>query len=327
MDKQIRESATPIHIAFCVNDGYVPYITVTIKSIAENNRNADIVIHILTDTFSVRTRKRLEAVVGEYDNISLQIHEVDDTPLRGLKTGSYTIYTWYRILLPHILPDDTDRVLYLDADTLVLDGLEALFATDMSDSSVASVVEDRTFDDYHYDRLGYSRDKHYVCCGVLLMNLDYWRKHGLTEKIVSWAQEHNDELVYPDQDAINYICSDTKILLPLRYGIVQWFFTNDKFYDRPWLPQLEECVENPAIVHYAYCVPWYKDVSRHLYFDLWIKYNGMLRHPVRRRYKSKGWLKLKLIVWNLVHSFEKRQYMTAESVRAKIDDIKKNRVL
>lgn len=312
-----------IHIAFSVNDSYVKYIVVTIKSIAENNRNADIVIHVLTDVLSGRTRKSLDIIGREYDNISIQIHEVDDAPLRGLKTGSYTIYTWYRVLLPDILPDDIDRILYLDADTLVLDDLSSLFTIDMSGKSIASVVEDRTFDNYHYDRLGYGRDKHYVCCGVLLINLDYWREHCLTEKIIAWAQEHNDELVFPDQDAINYICSDTKILLPLRYGIVQWFFNNDKFYEQLWLPQLNECIENPAIVHYAYCVPWYKDVPKHIMYDRWQKYNRMLRHPVRRVYKSKGLLKLKLIIWNLLHAFAKRdESMTTDGIRAKINDIK-----
>ena len=31
-----------IHIALCVNDGYVPYVCVTIKSIIENHKNKEV---------------------------------------------------------------------------------------------------------------------------------------------------------------------------------------------------------------------------------------------------------------------------------------------
>ena len=39
----------PIHIAFCVNDKYIPYICVTIKSIIENNKNNVLHFHVISD--------------------------------------------------------------------------------------------------------------------------------------------------------------------------------------------------------------------------------------------------------------------------------------
>ena len=44
---------------------------------------------------------------------------------------------WYRIFLPELLPD-VDRVLYLDVDTLAMDSLEPLWATDLGGNYLAA---------------------------------------------------------------------------------------------------------------------------------------------------------------------------------------------
>ena len=46
---------------------------------------------------------------------------------------------WYRIFLPELLPD-VDRVLYLDVDTLAVDSLEPLWATDLGDAPGGAVT-------------------------------------------------------------------------------------------------------------------------------------------------------------------------------------------
>ena len=47
------------HFAFCVNDAYVPYIAVTIKSIRVHHPDEGLVFHILTDGVSEKNRARL----------------------------------------------------------------------------------------------------------------------------------------------------------------------------------------------------------------------------------------------------------------------------
>lgn len=309
------------HIAFCVDDIYAQYISVTIKSIAENfhiKGREGICIHIITDFISEKKLHRLNKIIKEYELLTLYIHKVDGSSLFELRTNGWGVYTWYRILLPNILSLGIDRVLYLDADTLVTADLSELFDMDMTNKSIAAVVEDNTFGQKHYNRLGYESSKHYICAGVLLMNLDYWREHHLTEKMIEWAKKNEYRIRLLDQDTINYICQDTKILLPLRFGIVQFFFMVDQFYESPYLCQLEECIRNPGIIHYAYCAPWYKDSARHIMHKEWIKYNRMLRYPVRQIYKAKGWLLIKIMFWDILHLFKGRGALTLEEVYAKI---------
>ena len=288
----------PMHVAFCVNDGYAEYIMVTIKGLLENNSNP-IVIHVLSDYISEKNVARLKDLAGSYPSAELNVVIVDDSKLRGLK-DTWTIYTWYRVLLPEILESGVHRVLYLDADVLVAGNIQDLFCLDMTNKAIAGTIDFQSKDAVTYKRCGYEQEKEYVCAGIMLMNLDYWREHDIANKVIRWGRENNDRIQFPDQDSINYICRDIKILLPLKYDIVDGFFHDDYYY-KNYPQELRECVESPVIIHYAGQAPWVVELSNHLLQDEWEKYNRALKKPVKKVYQSKGFLKIKVILYRLFH--------------------------
>ena len=287
-----------MHVAFCVNDGYAEYIMVTIKGLLENNSNP-IVIHVLSDYISEKNVARLKDLAGSYPSAELNVVIVDDSKLRGLK-DTWTIYTWYRVLLPEILESGVHRVLYLDADVLVAGNIQDLFCLDMTNKAIAGTIDFQSKDAVTYKRCGYEQEKEYVCAGIMLMNLDYWREHDIANKVIRWGRENNDRIQFPDQDSINYICRDIKILLPLKYDIVDGFFHDDYYY-KNYPQELRECVESPVIIHYAGQAPWVVELSNHLLQDEWEKYNRALKKPVKKVYQSKGFLKIKVILYRLFH--------------------------
>ena len=287
------------HIALCVNDTYVEYIVPCILSIVKNNNPSNLCVHVLSDFISDKMKQRLLDVAQEYSSSLIRIHIVNDLILRGLK-DTWTIYTWYRVLLPEILDADVHRVLYLDADVIVAGNIEELFQLDMTNKAIAGTLDFLSKNRSTYQRCGYDMEKGYVCAGVLLMNLDYWREHDIANKVIRWGRDNNERIEFPDQDAINYICRDIKILLPLKYNIVDGFFRDDFFYVK-FPEELRECVESPAIIHYAGQAPWIVELSNHLLQDEWEKYNKALKKPVRKLYQSKGLLKVKVIVYKLFH--------------------------
>ena len=292
-------NSQPMHVAFCVNDGYAQYIMVTIKGLLENNSNP-IVIHVLSDYISERNVARLKDLVSSYTFAELKVVIVDDSKLRGLK-DTWTIYTWYRVLLPEILDKDVHRVLYLDADVLVAGNIGELFRLDMTGKAIAGTIDFQSKDISTYKRCGYEPEKEYVCAGIMLMNLDYWREHDIANQVVRWGRDNNDRIQFPDQDSINYICRNAKILLPLKYDIVDGFFHDDYYYQH-YPRELRECVDAPVIIHYAGQAPWVVELSNHLLQDEWEKYNRELKEPVNKIYQSKGILKIKVILYRLFHT-------------------------
>lgn len=309
-------------IVFCVDDKYSNYIAVTILSIVDNNPDNILNIHVITDSISNKNRKKLFELSNQYHNLDIKILIIDDSEINKLpSTNGWTSHTWYRFLIPKLLSSNISKVLYLDADTLVVGDLSPLFHLEMTDRSIAATPEANYFNIEYYKRLSYDISKGYICAGVMMMNLDYWRKHNITEESLNWAKNNRNLIKLLDQDVVNYICRDSKIILPLKYGVIQWYFTEENFYQDHYLEELKESVLNPVIIHYAFTHPWYKDYQRHIFHNLWISYNNRLKYPGTIKFRTKGILRLKIMFWNFFHSHEKRPGITKKEILNKIKDL------
>lgn len=282
------------HIAFCINDGYAQYVAVTIRSIVENNREDDICIHIITDGLD---DSNIDLLNMAADSKTVKIYTVDDSSLKGLK-DSWSIYTWYRLLLPSILKD-VKKVLYLDADTIIDNNLNELFEFPMEGHSVAGVIDCQAFDSRATQRLGKKCVRNYCCAGVLMMNLDFWRAHSLAQRIIDWARENEKIIRYPDQDAINYVCADSKTLLPIKYGVLDIHFYSICFRTEKLRQEALEALKNPVIIHYGGTAPWCTDGPEHHFTRRWEYYESLLGiHAPRIKYKERNiTMKVKLRRW------------------------------
>lgn len=293
----------PYNFALCVNDKYSRYIAVTVKSICENHRDNPVAIHILTDYISTKNQHRLKDIVSAYQNAEIYIYAVDDSQLKGLK-DTWSIYTWYRVLVPQLLPG-VSRCLYLDADTVVTDDLSELFTMPMEGKSIACAIDSENFKDETRQRCEYGEADIYVCAGVMMMNLDYWREHNLTEQIVRWGYENDARIKFPDQDTINILCNRSKIVMPVRYGVQHIFYYNPNFLGG-LREQLVEAYHSPAIIHYAGYAPWVAENTDTLFHPYWEKYNSMLPRRIKAAYKTRGINGLKVRLWRLLHPYDNR---------------------
>jgi lipopolysaccharide biosynthesis glycosyltransferase len=90
-----------------------------------------------------------------------------------------------------------------------------------------------------------------------LINLNYWRKHKISEKVLDCLFHHTFPYHLFDQDALNMVLYDQKLVLPLKYNVLQWVFLwpfNKAFTKKEY----EEARTNPVIIHYASSKPWNK---------------------------------------------------------------------
>lgn len=260
--------------ALCFNDDYVPCACVTIRSIAEHmNMEDDVYVHVLTDRISIKNKAILKkAALNKSKNIKIFFYSVDSDSemFSGMPPQAmiWTVYAWYRMLLPLIL-NNTNKVLYLDCDVYVNDCLDELFSMDLN-TSIAACLDTETYNPSTYNRLKYDSKYKYVCSGVLMMNLDRWRTLNLSRKIVDFAKKNSKAIKYPDQDAINVICRDDKIVLPPNYGVTVSYFRFKEFM-KEHLFDMHELMENPKIIHFAGYQPWFYFKDKSMHSLLWWK--------------------------------------------------------
>lgn len=241
---------------FAADENYSMPITVCIASLIWSVRRScrQMRIHVLDlgiddETWQMMVAKWEELVSRIRHNSSGEIcfvrHKVDKHLFDGMMSWHGSVATYARLLLPKLLPD-VDWCLYSDGDVLFV---ESPFALDehCADSSVsvlghknppeADIIDGKWFRD---NQLPFNEKQH-VCAGFLLMNLEFFRRHALSDAALDFLHVYKTT-ASADQCAINYVCSDSLRLLPCRWGIFSG--------------EIVDGVVGGGAIHYADGVPW-----------------------------------------------------------------------
>lgn len=211
----MASNRAPLHLATVSDSRFLPHVATLLNSLAAANRPHDVTMHLLHDG-SV-TAALQDQLRGEAARLGISIDFLQPTyeALKTLPPSSnyYPSLIWYRVLLPSLL-DGLDRVLYLDADTLVLQDLHPIWSTELEGALLAAVPQ--PWDGQHsgpaLTRMGLPSDARYFNSGVLLMNLRAMREQRFQQRVLEighmqaeqWADSTHFPL--PDQDALNFAC-------------------------------------------------------------------------------------------------------------------------
>lgn len=259
-----------LHIACASNAGYLPHVAALMESLAASNRPADLRLHLLHDDSVTPALGQELLRAAERLGLSLRLLSPPPGLIRELPPAGqrYPALIWYRILLPELLASQ-ERVLYLDADTLVLQDLHPLWRTELGESFLAAVPQQRDMHGgEHLAGHGLATDPRYFNSGVLLMDLRRMREEGFLQRITVIGGRLGGEVPFPDQDAYNLACAGRWRALHPRWnafaslflsGGVADFAADDLIY--------AEAVASPAILHFEgsiFAKPWhYRCVHPH----------------------------------------------------------------
>ncbi len=192
---------------------YLPMVAALVKSV-EANLHQDYLLNLwlVADGISQKRRSLLDESV---DKEITTINWVDAGDLPGAKnlpkdfsTFPSNIYLWY--FMPYFLPSDLGKVIYMDADMLNCRDLSELWNTNIG-NKIAGAVQDpriRTFDcDWggilNFQALGLNGNLPYLNSGILLVNLELWRKNDITTKALQYVANNLASAIYPEQYGIN----------------------------------------------------------------------------------------------------------------------------
>lgn len=252
------------------DDRYCPLCGIMLTSLFEKNKGTDIIVYLLTEGLSRKNNEKLRTLAQSYNN-RIEIKKCDMTILKDcpIRPGDHVSLSAYlRIISPLVLPNDLEKILYLDCDIVVNKRLDDLWKTDVRDYSAAvvidAVIEDRG------PRLKYKNADNYFNSGVMLINLRYWRQHQIAARCLEYIREYRDILDLWDQDALNYILHESVILLPLRYN----FQTLGLYMDNVLSSEIADTIkQEPVIIHFNVpSKPWNWYLPYYPYMDKWNGY-------------------------------------------------------
>lgn len=259
-----------MNILCCTDHNFVIPMGVMIHSVCTNDDGHNLHFHVfIDDSVTEAQRTELRQVIRPADEIIF--YKVDIKNIQKylvVKVANFPVSIYYRLLLADILPSDLHKILYLDADIVVRHDLSDLWNTDLTGKALAA-VSDQYAPDGVCRRLGYPIEKGYFNSGVILFNLDYFRLHGITDKLISFIKTHPEQLGCPDQDTLNAVLHNEKIDLPIIYNV------QEGYYRIPptivMTEELNKAIHDPYIVHFSTNnKPWNKHCRhplRNLYYE------------------------------------------------------------
>jgi lipopolysaccharide biosynthesis glycosyltransferase len=264
------EKNVPIILAF--NDAYVPYASALLASIrASVSEHFTYDIVVLSTDINLADKVRLRNMFVGRKNIAIRFVNVAGhfKNWRLDVYGQFTKETYYRLKIPEIFIG-YDKVLYLDADTVVLRDLAELFSINLDGKAVGATRDivmsgfrqmryrathqsgGLEADEYLSEHLGMKHPEDYFQAGVMVFDLEQLRKSTFSFDVSETI--NGKSFWFLDQDILNIVLEGKVKYLDGRWnalfgnGDLENFFMRLTAKDqRAFFATLKD----PSILHFA----------------------------------------------------------------------------
>lgn len=228
----------PIQIAFCVDNRFCLPLGVLIQSLKEQTRRP-LSLHIVAADLESQHRKSLESYNSNQVNVTF--YDINDRRLSNLRIDKgfserLSVATYYRFLLPDLLPQKVDKLLFLDADMLCMEPVESLYDLPLEGAISLVVPDAKLTESQRWDALNLAKS-HYFNAGMMLMDLAKWRSLEITAKCFELIAR-NKEWEYNDQDVLNIVLNQHVTMIDKKWNCQSHGF-------------LPETGFEPGIVHFT----------------------------------------------------------------------------
>jgi lipopolysaccharide biosynthesis glycosyltransferase len=240
-----------LHILLTFDAKMLGPAAVCLKSLDLAHQGEHVVVHLLHSQFRQKDQRRLEDFCAGL-SLETRLTTIDTKDLRGpfslVPGAGLPIAALFRLLLARYLPENIDRLLYLDSDAVVQSSLKPLFETELGDKTVAACGNEES----HLAELGIGPDT-YFNSGVMLIDMKHWRNRDVEGRSLEALRTHPEKMRFMDQCALNIALAGDVVYLPRKYNhIFDQFKRMTEF-------------EIPVVIHYAgfikpwqnpFCNPW-----------------------------------------------------------------------
>ena len=244
-----------------LDENYIYQMKVLMTSIYINNPGEIFNIYLIHSGISSEKLDSLKNDLAKFSYEIFPIRAKDDLFSSARVTDRYPKEMYYRLLAGELLPQNLDRIIYLDPDILVINPLKDLWEMDISDYLFAAASHTGKTDmANNVNKIRLGTDTDYYNSGFLLINLKKAREEIDPEEIFAYADSNYKNLLLPDQDILNAMYGDK--VLPIKDSIYNYDARNYSSYllRSKGEEDLEWVMENTVVLHFCgRDKPWKKN--------------------------------------------------------------------
>lgn len=258
-------------VVFSSDDQYAQHTGVALCSLLENtNAPKDFEVYIIDFGIKEENKGNLEMISQQYQNplhyITIEQKLLENVQVQHRKHISKAAFG--KFMIPKLLDDRVKKAIFLDSDVVVVDDIQKMFDTDISQYLLGAVVNPFS---NRYEELGLGSPLSYFNSGVLFLNLENLRKFSAPTKVLEFLVNNKEKIIGAEQDALNAVFRERWFSLHPRWNLQTKLFNNlGRAKELFGKDILDEVLKNPAIIHYSTSSkPWqftYKHALKHYYY-------------------------------------------------------------
>lgn len=277
-------SGAIIHVVNSADENYVPHVGAMLVSLFKHNDPLLIHFHFLhTAPLPTTCLEQLEGLCDRF-GANFEAVCVDDGALDKFPVNErFPVEAWFRVILPDLLPD-LDRVLWLDADTLVLDSIAPLWELELGEAPLAACPNPVLYSFRSLiDELEIEDRSKYFNSGVMILDLAKLRSEGSTGLLTEIGHKYRQWIRFADQDVLNVAYINRYKPLNMKWNVLTHSYLNVPETVRVFgRTEYRAAIARPSVVHFTGNLrykPWsYK--CGHPYRDEYLACRGEAGWPI-----------------------------------------------
>jgi lipopolysaccharide biosynthesis glycosyltransferase len=275
-----------LHLAMASDERYAMPMAVAVRSLLEKlSPNQTVSLSIVDDGVRDESKRRCES---SWEGFPIQTHWLRPLTqqLQGLPvTANLPLSTYYRLTLAELLPN-VKKVLYIDPDVLVMKSILPLWQTELGQHPVAAsqdlacpFIHFRSYlPNYkiarryllredpipNFRELNLPAAAPYFNAGIMLLNLEQWRREDLGKRLITFIMEHAAHNVSADQYGLNACLWNRWLEIDTRWNQLQAIHGFPGWQETAFTEQkYREVLHDPWILHFAGPNKPWESQSRH----------------------------------------------------------------
>ncbi|MCD8486741.1 MAG: glycosyltransferase family 8 protein [Desertifilum sp.] len=275
----VSVNSEPLVLVCAADNEFAMPLAAMLASVMANLQTVDgVALFIINGGIRDRNRHKIQQSL-DLNRITITWLEPPLERLEGLKVQErIPIASYYRLLIPELLPPQYSKAIYLDSDLIVNADLGQLWQLNLENHALLAVQDPiiRTVSNRNglanYRDLELAPDTPYFNAGVLVLNLSVWRTQHLSRQILQYLVANRDTLRWHDQDGLNAILAQRWGQLNPRWNQLHIIHKYRSWQESPYPESTYRAVlEDPYIVHYTTSSkPWRvgcQHPKRDLFYD------------------------------------------------------------
>ena len=245
-----------INIVLSSDNNYAQHVAVVAASVLLNTKHK-VKIHLLSDGILPDKlsciNKSIKDLGGSLSVYDLSKYDCFDDLFTS---GHISKAAYFRLDIANILPDSINKVIYLDVDLLVFNDVAELWHSNLQGLPLGAVPDygimaSKRLMKQKHDVLGLLLNSLYFNSGVVVMDLEQWRKYNYSKQVIDLATEGN--LPHHDQDALNKIFMNKWAPLELKWNVIPPIFNlfSKIIFNNKLRKNAIAARKDMAIMHYA----------------------------------------------------------------------------